>query len=82
MKKIGIYKIISPSNKIYIGQSIDIEKRKHLYSKLYCKQQPKLYNSIKKHGWENHIFEIVEECSIELLLNKEIYWKKYYLNQL
>jgi hypothetical protein len=25
---IGIYKIISPSNKIYIGQSINIEKRK------------------------------------------------------
>lgn len=22
----GIYKIVSPSNKIYIGQSIDIEK--------------------------------------------------------
>jgi len=24
---IGIYKIISPSNKIYVGQSTDIEKR-------------------------------------------------------
>ena len=24
---IGVYKIISPNNKIYIGQSINIEKR-------------------------------------------------------
>jgi predicted GIY-YIG superfamily endonuclease len=27
MPKTGIYKITSPSGKIYIGQSIDIEKR-------------------------------------------------------
>lgn len=30
----GIYKIISPTGKIYIGQSIDIEKRWKAYKRL------------------------------------------------
>jgi hypothetical protein len=44
--------------------------------------QPRIHNSIQKYGWENHIFEIIEECSLEQLNEKEIYWKKYYLEQL
>lgn len=80
MKKIcGIYKITNPKGKIYIGQSIDIEKRKFLYSKLYCKTQTHLYNSLNKYGWENHVFEIIEQCDEFLLLEREIYWKLYYL---
>ena len=47
---IGIYKITSPSNKIYIGQSIDIEKRFYYYRKLYCLKQVKLYRSFIKIG--------------------------------
>ncbi len=31
MVKIGIYKITSPSNKVYIGQSINIEKSKRIF---------------------------------------------------
>ena len=34
---IGIYKITNPSGKIYIGQSINIENRKKIYSKSICK---------------------------------------------
>ena len=38
--KIGIYKITSPSNKIYIGQSINIERRFKEYKTLKnCKFQ-------------------------------------------
>jgi group I intron endonuclease len=81
MEKIcGIYKITNPKGKVYVGQSIDIERRKFLYSKLYCKTQTHLYNSLNKHGWDNHIFEIIELCNESLLLEKEIYWKQYYLN--
>ena len=58
---IGVYKITSPTNKIYIGQSTNIEKRKKSYSKLKCKDQTKLYSSLIKYGWENHTFEIIEE---------------------
>ena len=74
----GIYKITSPSKKVYIGQSIDIEKRFKQYKRLDCKKQPKLYNSLKKYNPENHVFEIIEECLVEQLNEKEIYWKQHY----
>lgn len=76
---IGIYKITSPSGKVYIGQSIDIDKRKNNYKNLNCKDQPKIYNSLNKYGWLNHKFEVIEECNIEFLNEQEVNWKKYYL---
>lgn len=57
---IGIYKITSPTNKVYIGQSWYIETRKSSYKK--CRpRQPFIYNSIKKYGWESHKFEVIHE---------------------
>lgn len=74
----GIYEITSPTNKIYVGGSIDIERRKRQYNALYCKEQIKLYNSLKKYGWKNHKFEIIHECS-ELLLNElEMYYIQFF----
>jgi len=78
---IGIYRIISPTGKVYIGQSKDIYKRQKRYSFVNCKNQIKLYNSFKKYGFDNHVFDIIEECSLEYLDEKEIYWKQYYLDQ-
>ncbi len=75
---IGIYKIISPSNKIYIGQSNNIEKRFYHYKYNDCKCQPKLYNSFLKYGYEHHIFEVIEECIQEVLNDRERYWQEYY----
>jgi group I intron endonuclease len=75
---IGIYKITSPTNKIYIGQSINIEKRFLDYKKLRCKSQIALYNSFVKHGIETHLFEIIEDCEIELLNERERYWQDFY----
>jgi len=76
---IGIYKITSPSNKTYIGQSVNIEKRwKDNYKTLNCKQQVRLYYSLKKYGAENHIFEIIEECEESKLLERETSWKIFY----
>lgn len=73
---IGIYKITSPTGKIYIGQSIDIERR--WLDHKSCYEKFPLQNSIKKHGFENHKFEIKEECSIELLNERERYWQEFY----
>jgi group I intron endonuclease len=78
---VGIYKIISPTGKIYIGQSINIEKRWKVYKRLNCKAQIKLYNSLKKHGSENHTFKVIEKCFRENLNKRETYWKKYYLKE-
>ena len=72
---IGIYKIISPTGKIYIGQSINIEKRKKYYNQGNCKGQIRLHNSIVKHGWINHKFEIIEECLETELNDKERYYQ-------
>lgn len=75
---IGIYKITSPINKVYIGQSIDIEKRFKYYYRLACKSQPRLYNSFITYQVKNHCFEILEECSIELLNERERHYQDYY----
>ena len=71
----GIYKIISPSGKVYIGQAVDIERRwkEHQRESTHCKY--KLYNSFRKYGVNNHTFEVVEECSREELNSKERYYQ-------
>jgi group I intron endonuclease len=61
MKKGYIYKITSPSGKIYIGKTFYISSRKANYKKYRCKGQRILYNSLLKYGWDNHLFEIVKE---------------------
>lgn len=76
---VGIYKIISPSGKIYIGQSNNLIKRQKDYIKtIHCKGQIRLYNSIIKYGWEFHVFEIIEYCDISELNEKERKWQDYY----
>jgi len=75
---VGIYKIVSPTGKVYVGQAIDIEKRKKSYKKLKCKGQPRLYNSLVKYGFSEHIFEVVEQCSVEKLNTRERHWQDLY----
>jgi len=75
---VGIYKITSPSGKIYVGQSKHIEKRFYDYQIARCEQQRRLFNSLFKHGWKNHIFEIIEECDKEELDCRERYWQDFY----
>lgn len=76
---IGIYKITSPTKKVYIGQSNNIEKRFYSYSKLHnCKSQIRLYRSLSKHGVNNHKFEIIEECLETELNDKERYYQDLY----
>lgn len=68
---VGIYKIENLVNgKVYIGQSMDIEKRwiGHRNGKCLIKL------AIQKYGIENIKFSVVEECLIEELNNKETYW--------
>lgn len=79
-KIIGIYKITSPTGKIYIGQSVNIYKRWADYRSLCnCKQQGKLYNSFLKYGVKEHKFEIVCNCSTTKECNEmEIYYGKLY----
>lgn len=75
-----IYKITSPSGKIYIGQSTNLQRRFNKYRSLSCENQPRLYNSLKKYGWESHVKEILFEgpCSNKHLNLLEIEYIKIY----
>jgi group I intron endonuclease len=75
---IGVYKITNPKGAIYIGSSINIEQRLKHYVGVSCKGQRKLYNSIRKYGWENHFVEIMIECELEDLYHNERYFGEYY----
>lgn len=76
----GIYKITSPTGRVYIGQSENIYKRWTTYKNMNVstKAQTKLWRSFKKHYATNHLFEIVEECIREDLNCTERFWQDEY----
>lgn len=79
---VGIYKITSPTGKVYIGQSWDIQKRWGNYRRLACKTQIKLYKSLQRHSTSTHRFEILTELpsdvTQDILDTYEIYyWEQY-----
>lgn len=71
----GVYKITSPTGKIYIGESKNIEYRFRAHKNLKSNKHPRLHNSLKKYGVENHIFEILEECDFEDLKCRERFYQ-------
>jgi len=81
-KTIGIYSITNIINgKIYIGQSIEIEKRWRRHkNELKNNKHDNIYlqRSVNKYGFDNFQFEIIEECKKELLNEREIYWISNY----
>jgi len=79
MSKIcGIYKITNPKGRIYIGQSIDIQKRKNRYKNNSCKTQTRLCRSILKYGFDKHKFEIIDYCDPKDLNEREAYYIDLY----
>jgi hypothetical protein len=80
----GVYKVTNKVNdKIYIGQSIDIERRWNQHK--YGKGSLLLRNAIRKYGLENFSFEIIEKFEIEskdelinILLEAEQKWLNFY----
>ena len=59
-----IYKITSPSGKIYIGQAKYLRKRINAHRNSMKRKWTNiiLINSFKKHGFDEHYFQIIEEC--------------------
>jgi len=75
---IGIYKITNPKGKVYVGQSINIERRWYNYEHHENKGQPLLKRSFDKYGLDKHKFEIIEECLVEELEIREIFWTEQF----
>lgn len=78
----GIYKITSPSGKVYIGQSWNYIKRKYKYKLNKEPRQRHIFNSIEKYGYEAHIFELIHELPLdstqEIMDNYEILYHDLY----
>ena len=79
----GIYKITNQETKeCYIGQSVDIGKRFKDHVKcgldIDRPQGNKLYQSMIDYGLWNFSFELLEECSKELLNEKEKFYISLY----
>lgn len=75
---IGIYKISNNINKkIYVGQSVNIEERFSVHKSAYERNRhPELplYKAISKYRLENFSFDVIEECEIKELDEREKYW--------
>lgn len=70
-KKSGIYKIRNiVTGKVYVGSAVNLHKRllQHKNSlKNNIHKSLKLQNSYNKHGIDNFIYEIIEECGNHIL---------------
>lgn len=78
-EKSGIYKITSPTGRIYIGESMNLKNRCKVY--LYpskVKKQRAIYNSLHTHGVDSHVFEILEFCEINYLKERERYYQEFF----
>ena len=74
----GVYLIVNPKGKVYVGSSNNIERRFYQYSRMCEKGQHKLYNSLVKYGLDNHDLIVLEYCPPEKLYERERYWGEYF----
>ena len=71
---VGIYLITCLVNgKQYVGQSRDIHKRKIQHKH---RPQSKMREDVKSYGWDLFKFEVLEECEVEKLTERENYYIK------
>lgn len=80
---IGIYKFTNKlTGEAYIGQSVDIKKRFNQHKSKYDKfgnkakslEDTYFHSMLRHYGFHNFDFEIVEECTISELNEKEVYY--------
>jgi group I intron endonuclease len=70
-----IYEIVNTTNnRSYVGQTRRTLNERLNYHKNENRKSTPLYNAIRKYGWENFSFHIVEECEIDDINDREIYW--------
>jgi group I intron endonuclease len=80
-----IYAITNKINgKIYIGKTINFQKRHYQHKRAFFNKNfknhnsPHLHASISKHGYINFDISIVEICKKENLSEREYYWMNYF----
>lgn len=74
---IGIYRITNKiNNKSYIGKSNNIKRRFAEHKIINHETNQSLKKAYIKYGLENFTFEILEECDLDSLNDREIYYIK------
>lgn len=81
-----IYKLTSPSGKIYIGQSstsVQSQWETHIKEsrRLYTGPNKILYKAIRKHGYKHFLVETLEECEDKDLETKQVQYILQYCSQ-
>ena len=76
MKTGHIYKITSPTGRVYIGKTTRLNDRISYYRNNNKGGQKLLERSIEKYGWDKHNFEIIAETPIDQLNELEIKYIK------
>lgn len=76
---IGIYKIENLNDgKIYIGQSNNIERRFYEHMTKGASSRIPVDKIIQEEGPASFSYEIVEECALDDLNERETFWIKFY----
>lgn len=70
-----IYSAVSPSGKEYIGCTENLARRKYVHKYLAHKGiNTGLYRAIRKYGWKNIAWRVIEYCPLAELSAREIFW--------
>lgn len=77
-----VYKLENPSGSIYVGITCNMYLRFNKYKNGKCQYQKVLYNSIKKHGFDNHKLEILDsfKSNFYYASGKEMFWIRSYMS--
>jgi len=82
MFKSGVYAILcSATGKAYIGSSSNVTKRKGVHFRDLKKNRhhsPKLQNAFNKYGADTFVFEYIQECEKEKLIDNEQFFIHFY----
>ena len=78
----SIYRITSPSGRVYIGLTSNMDKRMSVYRCNFSKRQAAIYQSIKKYGFPAHNLKVIDTFSSDVgyANGKEMFWIKTYMS--
>lgn len=77
-----VYRITSPSNRVYVGITCQFNKRFSVYRSKSTSRQTLIYNSIKKYGFDSHRIDILDEFNgnLEYANGKEMFWIRTFMS--
>jgi len=67
-----------PTGKKYVGQTVDENGRKKKHLSDSKVQDLKFYRAVRKYGWENFIYGVIDEFNENVLNEREIFYIEKY----